>query len=137
MPDAELTVTRPRAVRWAYFGCGWLLFGLGIIGALLPVVPMTPFMVLALWCFARSSPRFHDWLFYHRWFGPPLQSWVLYRVVPLWVKLVAWASMSASTVYLFARGDLPWPLLAAAVAFVAFAVWFLARCPSRRPPEAD
>ena len=126
---------RSKAARWAYFGLGWFCFALGIVGLLLPVVPTTPFMILALWCFARSSRRFHDWLFHHRWFGPPLQQWAKHRVVPLWVKLFAWGSMTASTSYLFWRGDVPWPILAASVSLVAFAIWFLARLPSKRPRE--
>lgn len=130
-------MTRSRAVRWAYFFVGWAFFGLGLVGVLLPVVPTTPFMILTLWCFARSSRRFHAWLYHHRWFGPPLQAWTRYRVVPLWVKLVAWGSMSASTGYLFWRGDVPWPVLAATLALVLLAIWFLARCPSRRPPGAS
>jgi hypothetical protein len=135
-PYADFEVNRTRTVRWAYFTAGWAFFALGLAGAVLPVVPTTPFMILALWCFARSSRRFHAWLYHHRWFGRSLQAWTRYRVVPLWVKLVALTSMSASTAYLFWRGATPWPVLVATVALVVFAIWFLARCPSRRPPEA-
>ncbi len=136
-PKPELQLHRSSAVRWAYFLLAWGFFALGIIGVLLPVVPTTPFMILALACFARSSQRFHDWLFRHRIFGPPLRAWVAHRVVPLWVKLVAWGSMTASTGYLFWRGDMPWPVLAGAVALVVIAVWYLARCPSRRPSDSN
>jgi len=128
---------RSAAARWVYFGLGWLFFGLGIVGVFLPLVPTTPFMLLTLGCFARSSRRFHDWLFHHRWFGPPLQRWAAYRVVPLWVKLVAWTSMIASTSYLFWRGDVAWPFLAAAVALVVLGIGYLASCPSRRPGDSE
>lgn len=124
---------RSRVARWIYFGVGWAFFGLGVLGAFLPVVPTTPFMLLALWAFARSSARFHAWLFHHRLFGPPLQQWVRYRVVPLGVKLVACSTMLASTTYLFWRGDMPWFVLAATVALVAVAMGFLASCPGKRP----
>lgn len=135
-PEPELQLDRSRAARWIYFSVGWVFVALGVIGVLLPVVPTTPFMILALWCFARSSRRFHNWLFHHRWFGPPLQEWVRYRVVPLWIKLLAWGSMIASTSYLFWRGDVPWPALAGSVALVVIAIVFLASCPSRRPEDA-
>ncbi len=55
--------------------CGWLCVLLGLIGALLPVVPTTPFMILALACFAETSPRFHKLLINNRWIGPPLKQW--------------------------------------------------------------
>lgn len=54
---------------------GWFFVILGAIGAVLPLLPTTPFMILALGLFARSSPKFHAMLLNHKWFGPPLQQW--------------------------------------------------------------
>lgn len=64
-----------RIKHYLVFCCGWLCVILGLIGALLPVVPTTPFMILALACFAETSPRFHKMLLNNRWIGPPLQQW--------------------------------------------------------------
>ncbi|MBM3495817.1 MAG: DUF454 domain-containing protein [Armatimonadetes bacterium] len=50
-------------------GVGWALVGLGAVGLVVPLMPATPFLLLAAWCFARSSPRFHGWLMRHRVFG--------------------------------------------------------------------
>ena len=78
-----------------------LLFGLGFVGVFVPVLPTTPLMLLALWCFARSSERFHDWLYNHQVFGPPLQQYREHRVIPVVAKSAALVFMTASLVYLF------------------------------------
>lgn len=54
---------------------GWFFIVLGVIGALLPILPTTPFLILALACFAESSPRFHRMLLNNKWFGPHLRQW--------------------------------------------------------------
>jgi uncharacterized protein len=114
------------------FALGWLFLALGLAGALLPVLPTTPFLLVALWAFSRSSPRLHDWLYHHRVLGPPLQRWQRERVVPAWVKAVAFTSMGASLVYVAVWVRPPAYLLAAMAAVVLTGVLFLARVPSRR-----
>lgn len=58
----------------------WLLgggtaLGLGVVGIVLPLLPTVPFLLLAAFCFARSSERLHDWLVSHPRFGPPIADW--------------------------------------------------------------
>jgi uncharacterized membrane protein YbaN (DUF454 family) len=87
-------------MRSLYFLLGWCFFGLGAVGTVVPGLPTTPFMLLALWAFSKSSQRFHDWLYAHPLFGPPLQQWRSHRVIPGKAKLLAVATMAASLVYL-------------------------------------
>ncbi|OAN48083.1 hypothetical protein A6A04_04820 [Paramagnetospirillum marisnigri] len=117
--------------RLALLGLGWVFFGLGMVGVFLPVMPTTPFMLVALWCFAKSSERFHAWLFHHRLFGPPLRQWERHRVIPLYAKLAALGSMAASMVYVIGFTETAWPLLAVmATSCTAGAVFILTK-PSR------
>lgn len=75
--------------RWLFTALGFLALGLAGIGVVLPVLPTTPFVLLAAACFARSSPRFHRWLLSSRAFGPMIQRWQADRCVSRETKAVA------------------------------------------------
>lgn len=72
----------------------WTLLGglcllLGAIGIFLPLLPTTPFVLLAAACFARSSPRLHHWLLQHRLFGSMLQEWEQKHCIPCRIRNLA------------------------------------------------
>ena len=123
----------PRHRRYAYVALGWFFFGVGIVGLALPILPTTPFMLLALWAFSRGSERFHRWLYHHRIFGPPLQRFRRDRAVPRWVKAVALSSMTASLLVVALAIRPPWYGVAAMAAVVLGSALYLARFPSRPP----
>lgn len=62
-------------MRTVWTLCGVLALTMGTIGLFLPLVPTVPFLLLAAFCFARSSQRLHDWLVNHPTFGPPIEDW--------------------------------------------------------------
>lgn len=68
--------------RWLLIILGWLAVVLATLGVVLPLLPTTPFLLLAAWCFARSSPRFHHWLLYRSWFGSYLRHWQQHKALP-------------------------------------------------------
>lgn len=62
-------------LRWLYAGLGFASLGLGIAGVILPMMPGTIFLILALGLFARSSPKMERWMLEHPKIGPPLKDW--------------------------------------------------------------
>ena len=80
---------RKQIKKYLLILCGLISITLGIIGAILPILPTTPFLILALACFANSSPRFHRMLLNNRWFGSALQQWEESRTITRASKLKA------------------------------------------------
>ncbi len=82
---------------------GTLLVGLGIIGIFMPVLPTTPFLLLAAACYARSSQRFYHWLLNNKWFGNYIKNYIQRKGVPLKVKVMAitwlWITIGFSVVF--------------------------------------
>jgi uncharacterized membrane protein YbaN (DUF454 family) len=76
-------------MRWTYVGLGFFCIGLAVLGAVLPVMPTTVFVLIAAACFARGSRRFECWLLNSPFFGPMVRSWRTSRSIPARAKLIA------------------------------------------------
>ncbi len=76
-------------LRNCYWLGGLAALSLAVAGVVLPLLPTTPFLLLASYCFVRSSPRMQQWLLNHRVFGPSLREWETHRAVRRSVKLLA------------------------------------------------
>ena len=83
-------------VRALYLGAGFLALFLAVLGAILPVLPTTPFVLLAAACFARGSEYFHRKLLENRIAGPIIREWSLYRSIPQRVKRWVYFLMTLS-----------------------------------------
>lgn len=116
---------------------GLTFVGIGAIGVVLPVLPTTPFLILALLCFAKSSERLHGWLYHHRVFGPSLQKWDQHRVIPPLAKAMSLSFMSASMIYATAFTATPWYVLAAMASISLYGAWYILTKPSRVPVEIE
>lgn len=101
--------------RSLWLSLGFACVGLGLIGALLPLMPTTIFLILAAACFARSSPRFEAWLLDHHRFGPTLRAWRAHGAISRKSKIAACTGMTLGYgLFLFAaRPALPLALIVA------------------------
>lgn len=114
------------------FITGWLATALAALGLLLPVLPTTPFLLLAAACFARSSPRCRRWLLESPALGPVLQQYLEHRVVPRRTKALALLLLWPGITFAATRVE-PAPLLPAMLFAIALAVsLYLLHLPSRR-----
>lgn len=80
-------------IVWAF--CGVLCVCSGALGVFLPLLPTVPFMLLAAFCFARSSPQLHHWLINHPVFGPPITDWQERGAISRRGKIAATVSIAA------------------------------------------
>ncbi len=99
---------RPLMLRYVLLAIGWLSVALGVIGIFLPVLPTTPFLLLAAACFARSSPRFYQWLVEHPRLGPWIKDSLSGNGIPLKGKVYAIGLMWASILLSCYLVPLPW-----------------------------
>ncbi|AAR34244.1 YbaN family protein [Geobacter sulfurreducens] len=112
MPRAVIRSADERnscVIKWLFLTVGVIATGLGVIGIFLPLVPTTPFLLLAAACFARSSDRFHRWLVEHAHLGPMVRGYLEGTGIPRRAKTVAivmvWLTVPPSA---FLLVPMPW-----------------------------
>lgn len=102
---------REPVVRAFLVGAGFVCVAIGAIALLVPVLPTTPFLLVAAACFAKSSPRFYRWLLDHRWFGPFIRNYRERGGITKRQKTVALATF--------------WPAVLVSAFFMPVPVWAL------------
>jgi uncharacterized membrane protein YbaN (DUF454 family) len=120
-------------MRAVFLTLGWVSVGLGVVGAVLPLLPTTPFLLLAAGCFARSSERVHGWLLEHPRLGPPIADWRAGGVIRRPAKIAAMAAIGLSFGASLALGVAPWVLAVQAACLLAVTAFILTR-PGTAPP---
>ncbi len=132
--DAAAPHRHPVPVRVVFAALGTAFVLLGTLGLFLPVLPTTPFLLLAAACYARSSRRVFNWLLGHPRFGPLIREWREHRSMPYRAKRTALLLIAASfavSIGFFVPG---WPAkLAMAAGGLVLMAW-IARIPSRDAP---
>ncbi len=99
------TVAAGRWTRWGWLALGYAALGLGAVGAFLPLLPTTPFLLVAAGAFARSSPAMRRWLHEHRHFGRFLKDWHEQGAIPTRGKVAAVVGLTASWVLIASTTD--------------------------------
>lgn len=124
----------PRPRRPVWWRALWVLAGMaalatGVVGIFVPLLPTTPFVLLAAFCFARGSTRCERWLLTHPRFGPMVVAWRDHRAVPLRAKQLAWTMMTIGSVWAAFTVGMPWGLMPGLVC-AGVGIW-LWRLPNR------
>lgn len=80
---------KSEMLRLILIGVGWFSIACAVVGLFLPLVPSVPFLLLAVFCFSRSSEKFHTWLVEHRHLGPILKDYLVHGGISLKIKAAA------------------------------------------------
>jgi len=84
-------VSKTSLRKWLLIAAGLIALGLGVTGVFIPLLPTTPFLLLAAACFFRSSNRLYSWLIHHKWFGPYIRYYREYKAITLRAKIATLA----------------------------------------------
>ncbi|MFG1430922.1 YbaN family protein [Xanthobacter sp. V2C-8] len=120
---------RAELYRRVLFGAGVVFLAIGCIGMVVPMMPGTVFLILAAWCFTRSSPRIEAWLLNHRYLGPSVRRWQETGAIPLVAKGFALTSFVGSFTGAWYFGA-PQPVLIFLAALFALLTVFIVTRPN-------
>lgn len=119
-----MTRQSAKATKHLYLILGWCFVVLGLVGALLPLMPTTVFLLAAAWAFSRSSRRWHTWLREHARFGETIRAWEEHHAMPRRAKRVAFLALAVSyafTAYVY--GPFSWAAIIGGLCIAAVALY--------------
>lgn len=143
LPEASDTIetppppAAPSRARHFWLALGLLLVGIGLVGLVVPLLPTTDFLLLALPCLARGSPRVERWVLDHPVLGPPIHAWRNERAITRGSKRAAVLGMSAGlAIFAFTVHPRPLVLIPVSLVMAGAMLWILTRKSPRSPPSA-
>ncbi|MBN8414466.1 YbaN family protein [Halomonas sp. DP4Y7-1] len=118
-------MTTTRRVAWQMLA--WISFALGVIGAFVPLMPSTCFLLVAVWAASKGSPRFARWIREHPRFGPAVVAWEESGAIPRHAKWMALVMLSLSVIVLLFTVSLWWLKLGLVTMLAGIAIWIFTR----------
>lgn len=120
-------------MKKVYTFFGILFVVIGFIGIFLPLLPTTPFLLLALICFSKGSEKFHSWLYNHPKLGKPIRDWEQSGSIPLRAKLLATIMLTFSGIFIYPRTYIPtWGKIGFSITAVSVMLFIWTR-PTSKP----
>lgn len=105
--NKQLKKQQPGPLRYLWLFAGHVSVVLGVIGIFLPLLPTTPFLLLAAFLYSKGSETFESWLLDHPRLGPPIREWRSHRVVRPAAKILATVFISSSLLWVWLSGYIP------------------------------
>ena len=122
-----MSIVKNPLVRTFLFTLGFISLVLGIIGAFLPVLPTTPFLLLSAWCFLKSSPKAHQWLYNQPGLGKSLRDWERDKSIAKSTKVVAISMIMLSLAVLWMKPLMLWLQISVTVLLTVVSTFIVTR----------
>ncbi len=126
--------TRHQLIRLFWIAGGLVSVAAGVVGIVLPLLPTTPFLLLAAYCFARGSQRLHNWLVHHPRLGPPIRDWQRHGAISRRAKQLAMLAIGAVFLASYLFGAPTRVIIIQLVVLSAVSLFILTR---PNPPEDE
>ena len=126
-PLRTMAVFANRILRYFIFSLGIFFVILGIIGAFLPIMPTTPFVLVASWCFMKSSPKTHRWLLNQPLLGPALRNWEQYKAIRRPVKIFTVSAITVSNIGMWFTVDILWLKITTTLILIGVVIFIVTR----------
>lgn len=121
-----MAVVKSKILRIFLFSCGAFSLVLGVIGIFMPILPTTPFVLLSAWCFLKSSPKAHQWIYRQPILGDALRNWEETRSISRRTKLLAVTMILVSVISIWIKVQMLW-LKVGVTLLLCFVMVFIVR----------